>query len=310
MIMTHATTPDEVIARIADWQGKDVRWEPLGGGHQNYSHIVTVNGGPGQPGGGKYVLRVPGLGTDAFIDRQRERRNHGAAAAVGVTPPLLYVLEPEGCTVVPFIEGETMHPTTLAGHEERLAKVVDLVKTYHQKATFTNAIHVFDMIRHYMGMAHQVGAFLPADIADLLAIDDEIEQAMERDKPRPVACHNDLLSENFILDRDGKMWLIDWEYSGMADPYFDLGDFCVEHPLTRAEEQFIITRYCGQMRPDRLSRMLLYKIVADLWWSIWAFIQQRVSQIDFDFYGYGMSRLERLRSNLNDPDYRRWIATV
>ena len=73
-----------------------------------------------------------------------------------------------------------------------------------------------------------------------------------------------------MLEPSGRMWVIDWEYGGMADPYFDLGDFCVEHPLSDEEERFIITRYCGSFSEDRYARMMLHKIVADLWWSIWA----------------------------------------
>ena len=84
------------------------------------------------------------------------------------------------------------------------------------------------------------------------------------------------------------MWVIDWEYGGMTDPYFDLGDFCVEHPLSDEEERFVISRYCGGMEEHRYARMFLYKLVADLWWSIWAMIQVRLSKIDFDFFEYGM----------------------
>ena len=299
-------TPAAAIARIDEWRGKDVVWDELGGGITNHNYVVTVDGGRG----GKYVMRIPGDGTDTFIDRVREHNNHVAAAAAGVTPPILYLLEPEKCTIVPFIQGETMHPDTLAGDRERLEKVVDVIKTYHAKATFANEIHVFDMIREYMRMAKDADAWFPEDWDDLLAIGAEIEQAMGRDEPRPVACHNDLLSENFILDGGGKMWVIDWEYGGMTDPYFDLGDFCVEHPLTRDEERFIITRYCGELREHRYHRMLLHKIVADLWWSIWAFIQERMSKLDFDYREYGMGRVARLRGNAADPEYPTWLATV
>jgi thiamine kinase-like enzyme len=303
-------TPEAAIARIDDWKGRDVRWEPLGGGITNHNYVLTVDGGSGKPNGGKYVMRIPGDGTDAFIDRERELSNHAAAAKAGVTPPLLYTLEPEKCTVVPFIEGETMHPETLAGNRERLGKVVDVVHAYHEKATFTNEIVVFDMVRDYMVMARDVDAPLPPDVDRMLALADQIEQLMARDAPRPVACHNDLLSENFILDASGKMWVIDWEYGGMADPYFDLGDLCVEHPLSDDEERFVITRYCGGFDEPRYSRMLLYKLVADLWWSIWAMIQVRLSKIDFDFYEYGMNRIARFHANAGKPDFPAWLAAV
>jgi thiamine kinase-like enzyme len=125
-----------------------------------------------------------------------------------------------------------------------------------------------------------------------------------------VACHCDLLSENFMLDESGKMWVIDWEYGGQTDPYFDLGDFCVEHPLSEDEERFIIERYCGVFDESRYARMMLHKIVADLWWSIWAMIQVRQSLLDFDFHEYGMNRIRRLRENAANPAFASWLETV
>jgi thiamine kinase-like enzyme len=299
-------TPEAAIARIDDWRGKTVDWQEIGGGITNHNYVISVDEGRG----GTYVLRIPGAGTDAFIDRDRELGNHASAAEAGISPPLLHVLEPEKCTVVPFITGETMHPDTLAGHSDRLEKVVDVIRTYHDKATFSNDTSVFPMIRDYLQKAAAVHAWFPADWPELMAVGADIEAAMDRDAPAPVACHNDLLSENFILDADGTMWLIDWEYGGMSDPYFDLGDFCVEHPLSRDEERLIITRYCGEMQEHRFHRMLLHKITADLWWSIWAFIQERVSKLDFDYRAYGNGRLDRLRGNAADPGYPTWLATV
>lgn len=303
-------TPEAAIARIADWKGLDVGIEPLGGGITNHNFVLTVTGRPDLPWGGKYVMRIPGEGTDLFIDREREYRNAVSAAEAGVSPPILYSLQPEMCTVVPFIEATTMHPDDLAGHRDRLEKVVDAMRRYHDKASFVNDIYVFDMIRQYMDKARSVDAPMPDDMDWMLELGDEIEQAMRRDEPAPVACHCDLLSENFMLEPGGRMWVIDWEYGGMADPYFDLGDFCVEHPLSDDEERFILTRYCGSFREDRYARTMLHKIVADLWWSIWAMIQVRLSKIDFDFYEYGMNRVARLHTNASKPEFPSWLATV
>ena len=302
-------TPQEVIARIADWQGKDVSFEVLGGGITNRNYLVTVGADQGSAAA-QFVLRIPGDGTDTFIDRTRELKNHVAAAASGVTPPLLHVIQPGDCTVVPFIRGETMHPESIAGHPERLEKIVAAMRTYHDKAVFDNEIHVFDMIREYLGMADDVHAQRPQETDWMLAQARRIETAMERDAPAFTACHNDLLSENFILAPDGKMWIIDWEYGGMTDPYFDLGDFCVEHPLSEDEEKLVLTAYCGGMDDHRYARMQLHKLVADLWWSIWAMIQASVSKLDFDFYEYGMNRIRRFQQNAANADYEAWLATV
>lgn len=255
-------------------------------------------------------MRIPGRGSDLFIDREVEHKNALAASQAGVSPPVLFSLEPEMCTVVPFIEAQTMHPEDLAGHPDRLEKVVDAVRQYHDKATFVNQIDVFEMIREYMDMAHGVDAPFPDDIDWMLQLGDSIEEAMRRDRPADVACHCDLLSENFMLEPGGRMWVIDWEYGGQTDPYFDLGDFCVEHPLSEDEERAIIARYCGSFDESRYARMMLHKIVADLWWSIWAMIQVRQSKLDFDFMEYGMNRVRRLHENAAKPAFPSWLETV
>ena len=303
-------TPDAAIARITDWRSLDISWEALGGGITNHNYVVTVRGRPDLPWGGKYVLRLPGAGTDAFIDREHEYQNHRAAAEAGVTPPVLYRLEPEMYTVVPFIEGETLHRESLAGDRERLGKVVDVIRTYHGKAVFANEIHIFDEIRGFMDRALDAGAPLPDDIHWMLGLSVQIEQAMTRDMPRPAACHNDLLSENFILDAGGRMWVIDWEYGGTNDPYYDLGVFCAENLLSDDEERFVITRYCGEMDVHRYARMMLHKLVSDLRWSLWSMIQVRLSKIDFDYYDYGMDRVARFRANAGKPDFPTWLAAV
>ena len=310
MSTTEQVTPDGAIARIPGWNGLDVSWKPLGGGITNHNYIVTAQGRPDLPWGGKYVLRIPGAGTDAFIDREREHNNHVAAADAGVTPPVLHLIEPEGCTVVPFIEGETLHAETLAGDAVRLGKVVDVIRGYHDRAVFGNDIDVFDTIRHFMAMALDAGAPLPDDIRQMLDLGERIEQAMARDRPQRVACHNDLLAENFILARDGRMWVIDWEYGGTNDPYYDLGVLCAENPLSGDEERFIIERYCGAMDVSRHARMMLYKVISDLWWSLWAMVQVRLSKIEFDYHDYGMDRVARFHANAGRAEFPDWLEVV
>jgi thiamine kinase-like enzyme len=302
--------PDELIARIDDWKGKDVRWEELGGGITNHNYTVYVNGGPGNPGGGKYMLRIPGLGTDMFIDRENERDCMIAAAKTGVGPAVLYTLDPEGALVSAFVDGELMHPDTIIGHPDRIRQIVETVKVVHDNAVFKHKIEVFEMLRGYTKIAKDIGAPMPERLAKMLLVADDIEKVMQRDQPTPVAAHNDLLSENFIVDADGKMWVIDWEYGGMTDPYFDLGDFVMEHPFTREEERLILSTYCGHMDEHRFARMMLHRMVSGIWWAVWAMIQLTVSKIDFDYMEWGMERLRRAEEGYADPDYEKWLAEV
>jgi thiamine kinase-like enzyme len=303
---TQQLSPEEIVSRISDWSGAEVTLEPLGGGITNHNYVVKVTG-PERPET-RYVLRVPGEGTDLFIDRGNERACSVAAAQAGVAPEVCYVVGDS--MVIAFIEAETMHPDTLAGRPDRVEQAVRALKQVHERAVFPMQIELFDMIRRYTDMAREVGAPFPAEIDRMFAVGEEVEAALRRDPPAPAACHNDLLSENFLIDRGGRMWIIDWEYGGMADPYFDLGDFCVEHPFTAEEERLILTTYCGGMDEARYCRMKLHKLVADLWWSIWAMIQYRLSSIDFDFMEYGLDRMRRFHGNADDADYRRWVAGV
>ena len=294
---------ENVIQKVDLWKDAQVEYEFLSGGITNLNSIVRA-------GGKKYVLRIPGEGTDLFINRQHELSSAIAAAKAGVSPEVLVTIQPENAMVIPFIEGETQHPEAIAASDDLIVKIVDLVKTVHTRAIFEPVTDVFAMSREYIHKAENVNAFFPHDFKWMMSIVDDIEKAMQRDKPTDVACHNDLLSENFILAPDGRVWLLDWEYGGMNDPFFDLGDFCVEHPFTPQQEELILTTYCGEMLPSRLYRMKLHKLMADFWWSLWAVIQDRLSGIDFDFYEYGLGRLARFRHNYYNRDFSKWLDGV
>ncbi len=148
-------TPEDIIARIDDWKGHDVRYEELGGGITNHNYIVWVDGGP-EKGGKKYVMRVPGIGTDMFIDRDVERDCMIQAAKVGVGPAVAYQIDPEGALVIDFVDGEVMHPETMAGHPgAHQAGGRDGQGVPRQGASSSNEIHLFDMLRKYTKIAQR-----------------------------------------------------------------------------------------------------------------------------------------------------------
>ncbi len=293
---------EEVIERIPGWKDTKLRYEPLGGGITNHNYTVYI-------GGEEYVVRIPGAGTEIFINRENELECSIQAGNAGIAPKVIHHLKPEDVSVVQFIRGNTLTTPRIAGDDDLIKRIVHSISKLHEKVVFKSTFNPFETVRHYMRYVKQYSAPLPDDIEWMLGIAGRIEKAMQQDKLRPVACHNDYLSENF-LDDGKKIWIIDWEYGGMGDPYFDLGDFAVEHPFTRKQEELIIKEYCGKVESKRLSRMLLHKIVSDLWWGVWAMIQSKISKIDFDFYAYGSARFERLRKNANDKDFEKWVETV
>ncbi len=293
---------NEVISRIEEWNDKQVHCEPLGGGITNHNYTVYVDDE-------KYVMRIPGAGTDIFIDRDNELECSIEAGKTGVTPRVLHHLKPENISVVQFIQAKTLTTDEITESDALIKRIVSAIRIIHEKANFKKEFDPFQTVRDYMDYVGKYDAPLPSDFDRMIGISDDIEAAMKRNPPEDVACHNDYLSENF-LDDGNQIWIIDWEYGGRGDPYFDLGDFAVEHPFSPEQEELIIKEYCGELKKDRLYRMLLYKIVSDLWWSVWAMIQSCISTLDFDFYSYGNGRFERLRKNAGNPDYGIWLGGV
>lgn len=294
---------ESILPRIDLWKGQIPSHETLSGGLTNENYTIQVNGR-------KYVLRIPGQGSEVMIDRDYELLNSKAAAGAGISPNVLTHLKPENVLVIDYLEGEVMHPETIAGDDSKIEKIGKTLKRLQENARFVNMTYVFDMIRQYIEKCKEAEAILPHDFDWMIGVMGEIEAKMERNRPPLAASHNDLLSENFILDPKGKMWIIDWEYGGMNDPYFDLGDICVEHPFTPEQEERLLEAYAGHIEPQELARMRLHKLTADVWWGMWGMIQDRISVLDFDFYTYGIRRFERFRRNYYEGDYQRLIGTV
>ncbi len=293
---------EDIISRIDEWRGKEIHWEPLGGGITNHNYTVYVDDE-------KYVMCIPGAGTDIFIDRDNELECLIEAGKTGVTPRVLRHLKPENISVVQFIQAKTLTTDEITASDALIKRIVSAIRIIHEKAAFKKKFDPFQTVRDYMDYVKKYDAPLPSDFDRMLRISDDIEAAMKRNPPEDVACHNDFLSENF-LDDGKQIWIIDWEYGGRGDPYFDLGDFAVEHPFSPKQEELIIREYCGELNKNRLYRMFLNKIVSDLWWSVWAMIQSRISTLDFDFYTYGNERFKRLRKNAGNPDYQKWIDGI
>ena len=142
-----------------------------------------------------------------------------------------------------------MHPETMAGHPEpHPAGRRDGQGVPREAASSSTRSTLFDMLRKYTKIAREIDAPMPERLEAMLRGDGGHREGDGSGTPcRPSPATTTCCRENFIIDADGKMWIIDWEYGGMTDPYFDLGDFVMEHPFSRDEERLIIETYCGGM---------------------------------------------------------------
>ena len=157
------------------------------------------------------------------------------------------------------------------------------------------------MVEAYCATATTHGVAVPAAYTTAKEVADRIEQA--RGVQPPVPCHNDLLNANFITDGE-RIWIVDWEYAGMGDRFFDLANFSVNHELTADENEELLRLYFGEAFEDDVRSLTLMRFMSDFREAMWGVVQQGISELDFDFADYAGSHFERLRATAADPAFR------
>ena len=286
-----------VLDRIPGWAGRPRIEQPLSGGTTNRNYRVQL-------GAETFVVRIPAPGTALLgIDRQIEHQASQLAASCGVGPEVVAFLEPEAVLVTRFIPGEPV--SDAAVHlPQTLERVAESLAAIHHAGVVPAAFSPFRVVETYTTIARARDASLPAAHARALVIARAIEQALPL--APPLLCHNDLLNANFI-DDGSRIRVVDWEYAGMGDPAFDLGNFAVNHALAEDEERFFLEAYAGDATLASIARLRLMRLMSDFREAMWGVVQQAVSELDFDFAGYAARHFDRLLDGAGDRRFGDWL---
>ena len=273
--------PEAIVARL--WHGRDARVEPLGGGITNRNFKVSV-------GDGTFVLRIGGRDTELLgIDRHAEHAASRIAAELGLAPEVVEFVEPEGYLVTRYVEGEV--------GDVDVEQVGRALRRLHAGPAFPARFDSFRVVEVYRAIALERGVAVPAAYDRAKEVADAIERRRSGVAPRP--CHNDLLNANFI-DDGRRSWIVDWEYAGMGDPFFDLGNFAVNNELDEEAEHALLAAYGG----DDHDALVLMRFMSDFREAMWGVVQQAISQLDFDFRDYADRHFERLAQTAEDGRFR------
>jgi thiamine kinase-like enzyme len=274
---------DDVVERL--WPGQEAVAEPLGGGITNHNFKVSV-------GGKELVLRVGGKDTELLgIDRGHEHEAALVAAEFGIGPEVVWF--EEGCLVTRYVEGRVGGPDA--------TDAAPLLRRLHSGPAISSTFDAFRVVEVYAATAQERGVALPRVYDETLGTARRIEEA--RRGARAVTCHNDLLAANFIHDGT-RLWIVDWEYAGMGDPYFDLANFAVNNELDDDGEQALLRAYgAGDARALTLMRFM-----SDFREAMWGVVQQAISELDFDFVAYADEHFERLERTAREPRFREALA--
>jgi thiamine kinase-like enzyme len=270
----------DVVQRMRPGQKHTV--EPLPGGITNANFKVDF-------GDERVVVRVPGNNTEVLgIDRATEVAANRVAASVGVAPEVLAVDAETGCIITRFLEGRPI-PMAELGTEPTLGFVIATLVRVHRAGSVEAEFNHFEIIRTYHEEAKRRGVPEPFDYAAVSAVLAEIESA--RPFCPSVLGHNDLLNANML--HDGTIRILDWEYAGMADPYFDLANFSVNNELGPGRDESILQHYFGSVDESKLATLGLMKLVSEMREAMWAVVQVAISDLEVDFVAYATDRYER-----------------
>jgi thiamine kinase-like enzyme len=266
---------DAIARRL--WPDRALELEPLGGGITNHNFKLVVDGDA-------YVLRIGGRDTELLgIDRTAEHEASRTAAALGIAPEVVAFVD--GCLVTRFVPGEIGSPDP--------AEAGALLRRLHDGPPIPGRFDSFRVVEEYAATA----GTRPPQYGWAKELADRIEARRGEVELRP--CHNDLLPANFVHDGD-RLRLVDWEYAGMGDPYFDLANFAVNNGLDDDGERALLDAYGGG---DERA-LVLMRFMSDFREAMWGVVQQTISALDFDFAAYADEHFERLERTAADQRFR------
>ncbi|TCD27793.1 choline kinase [Pedobacter psychrodurus] len=252
-------------------------------GMTNENYICVLSNGE------QLVVRFPGNGTSDMISRKDECQNQNLIAGLGLNADVLFFDDESGIKVSRYIED------IFAQNQSTYNKIPEVckgLKKLHNSGThFKNRFCFFEKIESYETILYNRGHFL---CRDYLEIKNKILKHQQKLYSNVTwkSCHNDPVLENFLMDGCSRIYLIDWEYSGMNDPLWDIASFALENGLNEEEEAYLWNCYWdGQYpTPAMLEKIKLFKVCQDLLWHVWAKIKESQGE---DLFSYAEMRLKR-----------------
>lgn len=296
-------TVKEAIARVPMWRGaSDIKVSPLEGGITNRNYRVDV-------GSKSFHLRLPGENTELLgIDREYEYKANLIAGELEIAPEVVYVIRPEGYLVTRYINGRPIPPEELR-QPKNLQRVSELLHNIHSMPSIPGTFSPFQVVRDYAEIARRYNVPFPEKFDWLIQQMNAAEAALLTQRIIERPCHNDLLNANFLAT-DRQIFLLDWEYAGLGDVFFDLANFSDNHELSEHEDHFLLDCYFGEVKSKDLAHLNIMKSMSDFREAMWGLVQIGISNLDFDFRGYADKHFGRLTQNILNPNWEQWLKDI
>ncbi|RZO16295.1 MAG: LPS biosynthesis choline kinase [Candidatus Thioglobus sp.] len=260
---------------------------------------------------GRFVLRLAGEGTEHYIDRKREQKNAQIAADAGVNAEIVHFDSSSGTMVTRFIENAITLDVDRFKDAAVLERTGRAFRYLHDSPEhFEGDFDLFEQIDQYLEVLTQLKAELPEGYATVQQSGEAVRNALSRHTLPSAPCHCDPMVENCI-DDGNKVFVIDFEYAGNNDPMWDLGDLSVEGHFSAEQERILLSAYFGH-HPDPfdVGRMIMYKAMCDLLWTLWGVVQHANQNPVDDFWAYAVERLQRCQMLMATEAFSAHLAAV
>lgn len=288
---------EAAVRRVPAWAQSRLDLRPLQGGITNRNYVVTVDGT-------EYVVRIPGERTELLgIDRANEAEAAARAAELGIGPPVLGELPGVGTLITTLVPGHHVSPEQFV---ERLPDVVDLLHRFHRSGPVAGAFPIHRVVEWHARDAGAHGVMAPSSYERLHQVSRRIERAFAAAPTPAIPCHNDLLPANVLFGED-RVWLLDFEYAGMNDVFFDLANLSVNSEFSPATDEHLLRLYFGTMTRSAWARLQLMKVMSEFREGMWAVVQQAISTLDTDFVSYANERLANCERLAAAPLFESWL---
>ncbi|NEX77494.1 phosphotransferase [Bacillus thermocopriae] len=266
--------------------------EPLGS-MTNKNYPLVLNGK-------KYVIRIPGKGTSEMINRKEEKFNSLLASEYGFYADILFFDEETGIKIVEMIPGAVTLTEEMVQKPTFMKLTAEMLKRLHQSdMPMENCFDVFEKMEQYERLMYEANGQPFDGMDEVKAQVMALKEFYQKMDIPLVPCHIDPAPQNIVMS-EGKLYLLDWEYSGLNDPAWDIASHILESSLSPEEEKIFLAHYFdGEPITDEMKqRLILNKIFQDYLWTMWTIYKEAKGD---DFGTYGMERLNRARKNLTDP---------
>ena len=275
----------------------------LAGGLTNHNFRVDS-------GSASFVVRLSDPDTGLLaIDRDNEHVNSVAAAAAGVGADVVDYQPENSMLVLEFLENTETMSRALMQRGDRLDDAAAAIRQLHQGPAFRDPFDMFSIQRGYREVCRERGFALPDRYDEFEPKVRRLEQAMRLNPEALVPCNNDLLAENFLWDGT-RFRLIDWEYSGMNEASFELGNVWSESDLSLTQLEQLVATYWGAATPAKIARARMWGLMSKYGWTLWGVIQHNLSDIDFDFWEWLMDKHDRATLEFDGLDFDRLVADI